>query len=536
MPREHQETLEPKDTQESLPIPDQGAEIREIPTTPTPALPSLDLIDAVLTEAAPALVSEAELARNAQLYPELHGEYSHLTTKLDHELDDIRTKYAEQQKPFNIGNIDILAQQGIITPDYAAKWKGIENAAQKLETTNIKPGEEEYVAHRIQKVIAVRDQIRAAVQDIIDQRIATIHAQEREEKNNLITAQEARIAELEQLLRDIEANPRMMARVTALAEQRRKEWEETQKNLKIVERLTPMVTYITQRHAVIWTTIQRLAGEQRGIDAFQNQHGNPNQEQLAALRQKLVHALTQPGTNLDLSELFPWWVHRKHSQPAQLYSAYTLHANDGSTHSILKRLAEKGDATAKELLATIKQEFKHNNILRVLYTDQALKAKRIDPWLQAMKGNNVYESGRHATVSATQTEQDILKAGGFTVVMQERDAAIREALLLEQTTSGKGNPIWRVQAMTGDLPGIKMGQASPLDMSAFPTWLREGDVFLPETVRKVRDDAAMAMKQQRAVEGAALRAKTQEAAAARHEAEANHQRGKKQGGGGKKKH
>jgi hypothetical protein len=78
--------------------------------------------------------------------------------------------------------------------------------------------------------------------------------------------------------------------------------------------------------------------------------------------------------------------------------------------------------------------------------------------------------------------EEIIKRGGFVVevpivkeIRGKKEIVGKEkgVVRLEKEKSKKGNEYWKVAEVFGATNVLKVGDASPLDMRAFPQWLRE---------------------------------------------------------------
>jgi hypothetical protein len=274
-----------------------------------------------------------------------------------------------------------------------------------------------------------------------------------------------------------------------------------QERKKIVQEAGRYIQSLSARHANAFKRISDLTDNEKIADELVQviRKGDERKQQsvLDKVRSSLMSSIIDGEGEKQLKdpkEIVPWKVGPTSIQYGDAMNFLRFH----ETEKALQAAAEAGDEYAKKMLEQREQIIADNEIIRRLVgpqwiTDRKTNEKRMGAFwaafetrkkndkegVTAARKKEREEAAKREAAFKKETEE-IIKRGGFVVevpvikkVRDKREVVGKQkgVVRLEKGKSKKGNEYWKVAEVFGTTNGLKVGDASPLDMRSFPQWL-----------------------------------------------------------------
>jgi len=501
------------------PIAETKVEGPKISTAKEAAMPSIEDVDALLRE------SENIVKVAAMSEKEIDEMIKRRQEALDRlrELDLIRESRLQEAERYNpLGDLrpddyDRLVQEGMIDMSYAERLKKLGDVIAKFEAIDYPTAD---TKAQLERLSQVRNAFREKLESQIAERQQEIAAQREEMKNNALKYYAEEVEKLQQIIKEIEANPRVIERLRIMAEKERQAFQAKieQEQKRIIQEATRYLQSLGARHTNAFRRIGNFVGNEKIVDelmqAFTEGDDRKQRNTLDKVRSRLIDAIINGEGEKQLKdpkEIVPWKVTPTTIRYREAMNFLQWH----ETEKALQAAAEAGNRQAQKLLEQRKQIILGNEILRRLVgpewiTDRKTGKRHMSAFWAAFetrKKNDkegitaVRQKEREEAIKREATfkkeTEEIIKRGGFVVevpiikvVRGKREIVGREkcAVRLEKGKSkerivkdpktGKeikkgGNEYWKVVEIFGTTNGLKVGDVSPLDMRAFPQWFRD---------------------------------------------------------------
>lgn len=391
-----------------------------------------------------------------------------------------------------------LVSEEIVDTACAERLKKLDGVITRLESLD-HPTDDAIA--ELERLTQLRICFHEKLESQIGKRQQEILERRAEVKSKVLEHYAKRTGVLEGVIAEIEANPRVVERFNAIAERERKALEEE------IEKLLVSTSQFTQslstRHAKIFERLGEITGNESIVQdllkALMEEHGRKQQSVFDRVRNRLIESVIEGEGERQLQkpkEVVPWAVRSTTIPYIEAMNSLRYRGN----REALKAVADAGNEQAKRLLEQCEQILNENKVLRKLVgrkctTDRKTGKKYLGAFwtafetrkendkngiTEARKKKRKETAKREAEVQKVTTE--IIKRGGFVVtvpvvrqirgkqqVVGKKEGVVR----LEKTRSKKGNEHWTVAEISGVTNGLQVGSTSPLNMSSFPSWLRE---------------------------------------------------------------
>ena len=394
-----------------------------------------------------------------------------------------------------------LVQEGIINSEYADRLQTIDSIINKLESLESPTTD---AMAELEKLANVRNEIREKIENLIEEKQEEISGRKEKIRNEIFEHYAKRIEELENVIKEIEKNPRAIERIKIIEEKEREEFEKTKKAEE--ERLFSEASrFIQSLNAKHNNAIKRLIEITKDKDVVKKlsdslsfETKEKQNQEFKKVRSKLITAIIEgEGENQlkEAKEVVPW---ETKTSSIRYFDAFNT-LQEREVINALQKAAKEGDTQAEQLLKQRDQIIAENNVLRKLIgkkwiIDNKTGKKRLGTFWSAFetrKEND--EKGITAERKKKREEKEkqekifqekakeLIKKGGIIAevplvkwinrkprVIGKEKSIVR----LEKKKSKKGNDYWEVVEIVGQAKGFRVGTVSPLDMRAFPYWLR----------------------------------------------------------------
>jgi len=398
-----------------------------------------------------------------------------------------------------------LASEKIVDAAGAERLKKLDEVIAKLDSLEYSTADS---VAELERLTQLRSLFQKKLDSQIEKRQQEIAERREAVKSKLLDHYARKIEAMEGAIAEIEANPRVIGKFNAIAEQERRELEEE------IEKLLLSTSQFTQalstRHAKAFERLGEITGNegivQDLLKALKEEYGRKRQNTIDGVRSCLIKSVIEAEGEQQLKkpkEVVPWEVHSSTIPYTEAMNSLRYRGN----REALKAAADDGNEQAERRLKECEQILNENRALSELFGRQRIKDRKTGKkclgafWAlfetrrendkngttEARKRERKEAAKREA--KARKTVADILKRGGFAVNMpivkliggKQRVVGKKEgAIRLEKTKSKKGNEHWMVAEISGGENVLDVGSTSPLNMSSFPSWLRGSakDLFI----------------------------------------------------------
>lgn len=392
-----------------------------------------------------------------------------------------------------------LVSEEIIEEPYAEKLKKLDEEIAKFESIE-HPDSDTQAA--MEKSLIGRGAIGGKIESVIDKKREEMETRRNTVGNNILSHYGKRIHELERTIAEIESNPKIIERVKQKAEIEKRIFEEKMETERkeIVQQAIPYIQSLVARNENAFKRIGEVLENEKIAEELINAIDDGDKKNSQAIfdktRDRLINSIINGDGEKQIknsSEIVPW----KMVSSVQYRPALDF-LRSGEVEKALESAAKSGNEHAKKLLE--QREF-------IFAGDQAIKSL-VDPqWTAGKKDGEkrvgmfwaafekraendkqgITEKNRKAREESGKRDAelnkliaDVVGRGGFAaeaavikkVNGKEETASKKKcAVRLEKETSSKNIEGWRVVEICGNISGLKVGDFSPLSMSAFPSWL-----------------------------------------------------------------
>jgi len=423
-------------------------------------------------------------------------------------VDAIREQRLQRTEKFNPlkdlipADYDRLVQEGMIDTDYAKRLKKLDAVIAKLESLDYPTAD---AVAELERLTQVRNSFRERIESQIEEKQQELSERRENIKNKVLEHYEKRAEELEEIIAEIESNPRVIERLHAMAEQERKEFEEKieQERKKLLVEAARFIQSLSVRHANAFNRLGEITGNEKIAEdllkALEEEDKRKQRSIFDKVRNSIIESIIDGEGKQQLKEpkeIVPWEV-RSTSIP--YIDAMDTLRYSGTTEA-LQVAADAGNEQAKHLLEQREKILGENEVLRKLVgrkwiTDRKTGKKYLGAFWSAFETrkendkNGITEKRKKEREEAARREAEfqkaaaeIIKRGGFVVevpifkqIKGKRQVIGKEkgVVRLEKAKSKKGNEYWKVVETFGATNGLDVGDASPLNMRSFPQWFRD---------------------------------------------------------------
>lgn len=494
----------------------EKGEAIEISEAKEAKMTSIEDLDALLSEseniATVALMSEKEIDKMIERRQEALNRLQNVEL-----IRESRLQKVENFNPLgdlNPSDYERLIQEGIIDASYAKRLQKIDEVIAKFETLEYPSAD---VKAQLEKLSEIRNSFREKLEDQIAERQQELTARREEVKNKVLEHYAKRAKELEKTIIEIESNPRIVEQLQAMAKKEmhadfaKREVEKKafkakieQERKAIIQEATRYIQSLSARHNNAFKRLGKLLEnekiEEELLTVLNEGDAKKQQSTFDRARSKLINAIIDGEGEKQLKEpkeIVPWKIGPTTIQYKEAIYFLRFH----ETEKALQIAADAGDQQAQKLFEQRKQIINGNEIIRQLVgpqwvTDRKTNKKKMGAFWAAFeirKKNDKEgltearkkerEEAAKREVESRKSIKEIVERGGFVVevpVIQEvRGKKViigkeKAAVRLEKNKSNKGNEYWKVVEIFGSATnGLKIGDASPLNMRSFPQWLRD---------------------------------------------------------------
>jgi hypothetical protein len=467
-------------------------------------VPSIDQLDTILREAERvakiASMSEKEIDEAIEQRQEALDRLQ----KLD-VIRESRLKRVENFNPLREltpSDYERLVQEGVIDPERAERLNKIDKLIEELESLDFPSAE---AKAELEKLSEIRNDFRKRIESQIAELQQEIAERREEVISKVLQHYARRAAELERIIAEIESNPRVVERLHTIAERERQAFQTQieQERKKIIQEASRYIQSLSARHANAFKRMGELVGNEnianKLIEIIREGNEQKYRNVFDNIRSRLIAAIIDGEGEKQLEdprEVVPWKI-RPTSIP---YEDAINFLRFYGTEETLRAAADAGDEQAKKLLEQREQVIAGNEAIRRIVgpqwiTDRKTGKKRLGAFWAAFETRK--ENDQKGITAARKKEREeaakreaefrknakqIIDRGGFIaevpvfeeikgkrVIVGKQRGVVR----LEKRKSKKGNDFWQVVEVYGTTNGLKVGDASPLDMRSFPEWLRE---------------------------------------------------------------
>jgi hypothetical protein len=306
------------------------------------------------------------------------------------------------------------------------------------------------------------------------------------------------------------------------------------------------------QHKKVFAVIAKLLNQEEEIvrGKFLTAQQEKNPTATFALKGQVLNGITESDQVINPRAIAIWSYgkgNNKEFADAKGYKGILAMLRTPLLRETLQQLKElyKGHPEEKQwetLFNGINQASLENRALETLVGPYFKDAEKGTPgafWAACEQREKEGKDGTFAKKKAerlkAKQEQETWHEYGCLIHTTSQGREIRGRVLLERVTSEKGNGMWVIKKIEGAIPSLKEGQSSPLDMRAFPEMLRFAKFPPGSKIPEIQKEALRASETQRQEQGAKLQKEQKQIKDARQAAAIAWQRGKKQGGGGRKK-
>lgn len=312
-------------------------------------------------------------------------------------------------------------------------------------------------------------------------------------RNAISSYYSERAGELEDIVKEIEANPKVAERLEQMEEKHQHELEEQKQ--QTIKEVAQTIQSMADRANNAFGRINQLIESENIEEELLKALGSSDKKVFNSVRDRLINAILSGEGEMQLAnanEITPWGA------KGSRYSQQKDFLISAEITAMLEKMAEEGDEKAQQLLEQRSRVTNQDTIFRMLvgrvYKDKDKKQKM--PFWKAFDTRKERDKQRTSEEIKDQQEaikenqeklNKILEEGGLRVrvpleevihtragVKRRKVGTITGAILLKKETSKKGTPMWHIIEAANIPEGVSLiGRKSTLDMGQFPYWVRE---------------------------------------------------------------
>lgn len=461
-----------------------------------PTLPSLDDLDDLI-QAADSTIATASMS--SQEIDELVEKRQKALELLSgtQEFYETGTQFAENySSPFagDILEYKTLVREGIISEDYAKKLTQLNLKIQKLQAIKYPDAG---TTDALAQLEAQKAKIDESLDLLVDEEEAQTEERRERLRNAISSYYSERAGELEDIVKEIEANPKVAERLEQMEEKHQHELEEQKQ--QTIKEVAQTIQSMADRANNAFGRISQLIESENIEEELLKALGSSDKKVFNSVRDRLINAILSGEGEMQLanaSEITPWGA------KGSRYSQQKDFLISAEITAMLEKMAEEGDEKAQQLLEQRSRVTNQDTIFRMLvgrvYKDKDKKQKM--PFWKAFDTRRK-KDGASITDAKKETEKDvriesekfnkeakkIVEQGGFLVsvpvysrirgrtrVIGHKPGAVR----LKKIVTEKGTQLFEVDQTFGAAAVLEMGRKSPLNLRGFPAWVREGAELL----------------------------------------------------------
>ena len=412
-----------------------------------------------------------------------------------------RLQRVQDYDPFrgiDAGDYEQLVSAGVIDSVNAERLTKLDDVIDRLTSLDQPTA---HSAAEFKRLSRLRKSFRKQLEGQLKAKRREVSDRRAEVENKVLGHYSKRTGPLESAIAEIEADPRVSERLKALEEEEKRKLEEEAKQFMLG--VGQSAESLGTRHEKVFERLAEITGNENIVQdllsALLKERGQKQQSVFNGVRNRLIESIIDgdgKGRLKGAGEVVPW-AGRSSNNP------YIDTMNDlryCGTRERLEAIAADGNTEAARLLRDCKQLADENAILRRLVgrkhiEDRETGKKLLGPFWAAFETRR--QNDKDGTTAARKKKREetakaeaedrklaaqILKRGGFVVTApvmkcingKQRCLGMKEsAIRLERVKSKKNNEMWRVAEVSGAARSLEVGSTSPLNMSSFPSWLKE---------------------------------------------------------------
>lgn len=380
-----------------------------------------------------------------------------------------------------------LVSEKIISAPYAEKLKKLDEEIAKFESIE-HPDSDTQAA--MEKSLTGRGAIGGKIESVINEKREKMETRRNAVVNNILSHYGKRIHELERTIAEIESNPKIIERIKQKTEIEKRIFEEKMETERkeIVQQAIPCIQSLGARNENAFKRIGEILENEKIAEELMSVIGDEDKKKRQAIfdktRSRLINSIIDGDGEKQIknsSEIAPW----KMVSSIQYKPALDF-LRSGEVEKALESAAESGNDHAKKLLEQRIRIFNGNQAIKLLVGPQWIAGKkdgekRLGMFWDAFetrakndkqgiteKNRKAREESEKRDAELSKLIADVVDRGGFAA---EAAGKKKCAVRLEKEISSKNIEGWRVVEICGNISGLKVGDFSPLSMSAFPSWL-----------------------------------------------------------------
>jgi len=467
------------------------------------ALPKTEELDGLLQKAEKVAetssFSETEVDKMIEKHRQTFARLQNIELVKEQRLR--RTENYNPSENLNSFDYERLVQEKIIGSSYVQRLKKLDSVITELESLKYPPADTEV---ELEKLIQTRNSIREDLESQIKQRQDDLSERREDIRNKIIVHYAKRVEELKEIIREIKADPQVAERLQKIAEEKQKDFETkiAQERKRLLAEVARLSQSIMDRHRNAFKKLIEITGNEninQELLAILKENKEKQQSFFNQIRNYLIKSIIEGRGETQLKnpkEIVPWVVY-----PTSLPYIDTINAlSSQEIVRALKAAAKTEDKQAKSLLERYSRILDENQAFRKLIgrkwiMDKKTGEKKMTRFWSAFKTREendkkgITETRRkeqekiaRREAESRQAEAEIIKKGGIIVEVpiikiingrQQVVAKEKGVVYLEKITSKKGNKCWKVIETFGAADCLEIGRVSPLNMKAFPNWLRQ---------------------------------------------------------------
>ncbi len=404
------------------------------------------------------------------------------------EKEENMQKLDEESEAINLSLTDYeqLVKEGLIRQEHADKFQKIDEAIAQLES--LKEIDDTAAAQR-EKLLGMKKAINEKLEEKIIATQEENAARIEKAKNDIFKDYAVRVGILDNLIAEIEANPKVIAQLyeTAKSEMDAQKKEIQEKQAERLREYERVMQSLDAKHQNAFANINKaFGGEDVDIadelsKAMDEKKPQKKWDTFNTVRRHLIKSIIEGEGEEQIKEpkeIIPWLMK---ATSVKYFDAINMIAS-APVQKELEELAASDNERAARLLDKSKKIIRENEMFRMLIgkkkiIDKKTKKERLgDVWaaFEKRKDDDAFK----------EAAAEVLEKGGFVVDVpiykkvkgKNVEAGKKKgAVLVEKTKSKKGSEVWKIVAVAGAAQEkVKVGQTAPLDMSSFPHWLKEG--------------------------------------------------------------
>lgn len=391
-----------------------------------------------------------------------------------------------------------LVAAGLVDFAGAEKLKKLDDVIIRMESLDC-PTDDSIA--ELGRLTLLKGSFQKRLENQIEKMKQKIFVRRAEVKNKVLEHYSKKTEVLEGAIAKIEANPRVVERFNAIAEQEKKDFEE--KIEKFLLETSQLTSLVSKSHSKIFERLSEVTGDENiGQDLFKahmEEYGRKQDGIFESARNRLIASIIDGEGEQQLQEpkeVVPWAMRSTTISYIEALNSLRYRRN----REALKAVADSGNEDADRLYQECRQILNENEVLRKLVgskniTDSKTGKKSLGPFWAAF--NIRRENDKNGTTEARKKKRDeaekleaqaqknvsdIIGRGGFSVeipilkFIQGRQQVVGKkygAVRLERVQSKKGKELWKVKEVSSAVTGLEVESTSLLNMSSFPSWLKE---------------------------------------------------------------